>query len=309
MFYVWLAIVVAGRLLPFWRWLQRRRASEWPVAQGHIQSVEVVKPQFSLIAARGSYVAKLAYFYSIAGTVYSGQYKRGLATKREAEEFVRDLTEKPIAVHYNSNAPSRSAVLAPDVEDLLQRRALATSFATENSVPEWVRPFLWFFICLSAIGFVLSLWVHFGAVMGRRVVPESFFWMLHVGIFVVWFPAVFVGQRIVGNMNRKDFWKVVLKGSHDFLRYMVYAFGGYAAINFFLFMSKAPNGGGGANPPAVVWRGFSGHWMAFYAAAFAILYSAAQTSNTTARYINGHVASENGVYCTRCGQPVVRPIN
>jgi len=56
----------------------------------------------------------------------------------------------------------------------------------------------------------------------------------------------------------------------------VYAFGGYAMLNFLLFMTKAPPGDGGANPPAVVWRGFSGHWMAFYTAALAILYSAAR---------------------------------
>jgi hypothetical protein len=58
------------------------------------------------------------------------------------------------------------------------------------------------------------------------------------------------------------------------MRYMVYGFFGYAIINFLLFIAVAPSGGHGANPPTVVWRGFSGHWMAFYSAAFAILYSA-----------------------------------
>ena len=51
---------------------------------------------------------------------------------------------------------------------------------------------------------------------------------------------------------------------------MVYGFFAYAAVNFLLFITKAPKGGGGANPPAVVWRGFSGHWMAFYSAALGI---------------------------------------
>jgi hypothetical protein len=55
-----------------------------------------------------------------------------------------------------------------------------------------------------------------------------------------------------------------LKDSPDWTRYMVYGFFGYAIVNFLFFMTKAPSGGGGANPPAVVWRGFSGHWMAFY---------------------------------------------
>ena len=142
--------------------------------------------------------------------------------------------------------------------------------------------------------------------MGRRVAPEAFFWMLHIGIFVVWFPAVLVAQRLVGNVNRKDLWKVVLKDSPDWMRYMVYGFFGYAMFNFLLFMTKAPTGGGGANPPAVVWRGFSGHWMAFYSAALAILYAAARNVDTIPRCTNGHMASSNAVYCPQCGQPVLR---
>ena len=76
--------------------------------------------------------------------------------------------------------------------------------------------------------------------------------MLHIGIFIVWIPAMLVAQSLVGTLNRKDLWKVLLKDSPDFLRYMVYGFGGYAVVNFLLFVSKAPNGGSGANPPAVV---------------------------------------------------------
>ena len=56
----------------------------------------------------------------------------------------------------------------------------------------------------------------------------------------------------------------------------------------------------------VVWRGFSGHWMVFYSAALAILYSAANTVDANPRLTNGHSASPNATYCTRCGQPVLR---
>jgi len=81
---------------------------------------------------------------------------------------------------------------------------------------------------------------------------------------------------------------------------------GYAVINFMFFMTKAPSGGRGANQPAEVWRGFSGHWMAFYSAALAILYSAARTEDTRLRCPNGHLAPSTAIYCTRCGQPVMR---
>jgi hypothetical protein len=145
----------------------------------------------------------------------------------EAEEFVRDLRGKPVAVHFNSNRPSSSALLEPDIEALQQNRAPVPAsdlFRSANSVPDWIRPLIWFFVFLSAIGLVVSLWIHLGAVMGRRVAPEAFFWMLGVGIFIVWLPAVLVAQRLVGSTNRRDFWKVVLKGSPDWMRYGVRLF-------------------------------------------------------------------------------------
>ena len=154
----------------------------------------------------------------------------------------------------------------------------------------------------------LDLWLAcgftFAAVMGRTV--SSPFLVLHVGTFVVWLPSVLVAQRLVGNARRTDFWKVVLKGAPDWMRYMVYGFLGYAILNFLFFMTKASSGGSGANPPAAEWREFCGHWMAFYSAALAILYSAARTVDTNPRCTNGHVASSNAAYCPRCGQPVLR---
>jgi hypothetical protein len=309
MFYVWAAFALAGLAKPAWSWFRRKRAAGWPVAEGRIESVEVTKPSISFTTKRGYYVAELGYSYSVVGTPHSGRYRRELPTEYEANEFVRDLQGKSVAVHYKPDRPASSALLEPDVEGVLQNRAPAPaseSLRSANSVPQWLRPFLWVFVLLSGIGLVVSLWVHVGAVMGRRVAPEAFFWVLHVGIFVVWFPAIFVARRLVGNVNRRDLWKVALKDSPDWMRYMVYGFFGYAVVNFLFFMTEAPIGGSGANPPAVVWRGFSGHWMAGYSAALAILYSAARTEDTSVRCASGHAASPNAIYCTRCGQPVLR---
>jgi hypothetical protein len=308
MFYVWAAFILAGWFVPAWRWVRRQRAGSWPTAEGRIESVEVFMPNFSLTTKRGYFVAELGYSYSVAGNPYSGRYKQDFPAEYEGEEFVRDLRGKAVAVHYNSNHPATSALIESDIEVLQQHRPPVPTFEfhAPNSVPQWIKPFLWFFVCLSAIGLMVSLWVHLGAVMGRRVAPEAFFWMLHVGIFVVWFPAVFVAQALVGDTHRRDFWKVILKGSPDWIRYMVYGFFGYAVANFLFFMTKAPTGGGGANPPAVVWRGFSGHWMAFYSAAFALLYSAARTEDRSLRCANGHLASSNAIFCPQCGQPVLR---
>src|SRR5437667_5494603 len=193
---------------PAWNWFRRKRAAGWPLAEGRIESVEITKPRFSFTTRRGYYVAELGYSYSVAGTHYSGRYQRKLPTEYEAEEFVRDLQGKPVAVHCNPATPSSSALLNPEINALLQNRAPAPpsdSSVQTNSVTDWIRPCLWLFVSLSAIGLVVSLWVHLGAVTGRRVAPEAFFWVLHIGIFVVWFPAVFVAQRLVGNLNRRDF--------------------------------------------------------------------------------------------------------
>jgi hypothetical protein len=100
---------------------------------------------------------------------------------------------------------------------------------------------------------LLSLWVHFAAVSGRRVAPAAFFWILHIGILVVWFPAVMVAQRQAGNLKRKDFWKVVLKGSPDWVRYLVYGFLAYAVVKFMICFQTPSGHDDGANPPAMVW--------------------------------------------------------
>jgi hypothetical protein len=217
--YVWLAFILAGWSVPAWRWLQRKRAAGWPVADGRIESVAVSKPSFSFTAKRGYYVAELGYSYSVAGSRNSGRYKRDFPTEKEADEFVRDLKDKAVVVHYNPANSSSSVLLEADMAAVLQNRPPSPIPDSDaNSVPDWIRPSLWFFVCFSAVGLVVSLWVHLEAVMGRRVAPEAFFWMLHVGIFVVWLPTIFVAQRLVGNVNRKDLWKVVLKDSPDWMR-------------------------------------------------------------------------------------------
>src|SRR6266702_2217685 len=105
-FYVWVAFALAGLAKPAWGWLRRERAAGWPIADGRVESVEITKPRFSLTTKSGYYVAELRYSYSVAGTLHSGRYRRDLPTEYEAEEFVRDLQGKPVAVHCNPTTPS-----------------------------------------------------------------------------------------------------------------------------------------------------------------------------------------------------------
>jgi hypothetical protein len=215
--YVWLAFILAGWMIPVWRWLRRRRASAWPVVDGRIESVDVNKPNFSFTTKRGYCVAELGYSYSFAGTLNSGRYKREFPTQQEADEFVRDLQDKAAAVHYNPIKPSSSALLEPDIEfccrvEHLPGCRLSRGVELRSRMDQTLPLALRLFFCHRTFPQSLG---------SSRVAPGAFFWMLHVGIFVVWFPAVLVAQRLVGNLNRRDLWKVVLKGSPDWMRYLV----------------------------------------------------------------------------------------
>ena len=90
---------------------------------------------------------------------------------------------------------------------------------------------------------------------------------------------------------------------------MTYGFFIYAIINFITFMIAAPAGQQAPNAPAppVVFRGFSGHWMAFYSAATAILYSAVVVAgrDPARRCPNGHPVSPSADFCENCGAKII----
>jgi len=162
------------------------------------------------------------------------------------------------------------------------------------------------FVYLSALGLVLSIIVHVAALLGLNVSSAAI--MLHLGIFVVWLPAVITSNTSLKNQyGRKDVWKYILRGSPKWMRYMTFGFFYYAFINFaiFVFMPHTVAPDAGDMPPFVM-RGFSGHWMAFYSAAFSILYSAIQIKkkNLIRRCPNGHEVSLQAEYCEECGQPI-----
>ena len=258
-----------------------------------------------------THLANLNYTYSVGGSTYSGVYKREFPTEWEAWEFLRDLEGKPITVTFDPKEPSTSIVNESAIESLLQTRGPAppdelARRALAEVVPPWLTPFVWILIFICDIGFILSFWAHVGAVMARQVIPEIFFWILHVGIFVVWFPAVLIAKRRVGNLERRDFWKVILKGVPNWIRYCVYGVFCFGVIDGFISVYKIWPDATGPISPINQWRFFSDIWMAFYAAAFAILFSAATVEGGGGCCVNGHPVSLGAKYCNRCGQPVAR---
>ncbi len=131
------------------------------------------------------------------------------------------------------------------------------------------------FIALAALGLLLSTAATVFALLNVPIPGGKLVWILHIGIFIVWLPAVIVAKRAVRGTAQTDFWKIVLSGCPHWVRYALYGLFGYALINFMWFFTSGgmqPHPTGGTTPSMV--RGFSGHWMIFYGAAFAILYSA-----------------------------------
>ena len=137
-------------------------------------------------------------------------------------------------------------------------------------------PFIW----LAALGLVLSLIVHIYALIGVANPFGAAAWVLHGGVFVVWLPAVVVAHRSTRESKQRDFWKAALRACPEWMKRMTYAFGAYAMINFVLFLALFRDN---------ELRGFSGHWMAFYSAALAVLYSARQMNLSPERCPVGHL--------------------
>lgn len=158
------------------------------------------------------------------------------------------------------------------------------------------------FMVLSAIGLLLSIATHVATLAGAPVPGGKLVWWLHIGVFVVFIPAAVIANRINRGRPQNDFWKKVLSGCPAWMRYLLYALFAYAIANFLWVMAT----GGFQKPPEDAplsgLRGFSGHWMVFYAAAFGIFYSAYR--NSRPKCLDGHVVSTTDTLCPTCGSKV-----
>jgi hypothetical protein len=170
-------------------------------------------------------------------------------------------------------------------------------------------------LALSAIGLVLSAVAHITALLGIDLKLGDSVFALHIGIFVVWLPAVLLAMRMGRGKNTSAWgfgtmsWKQVLSGCPSWMTYFLFGLFAYVFLNFFLFMGGAetsPSQDDSPSSPQTI-RGFSGHWLVFYYAAFAIAYSALMKPEllSDAACKNGHKALPSDKFCSECGSPVV----
>jgi hypothetical protein len=120
------------------------------------------------------------------------------------------------------------------------------------------------FVGLALLGLFLSLLSHLCGVLGLPQPLGAATWWLHVGVFVVGLPALFAGGEWAS------------PGRPAWLRRLASGLFVYAFVNFFTFAAMVLLTGWGDGPhSSPLWfRGFSGHWMVFYAMAAAMMCSA-----------------------------------
>ncbi len=123
------------------------------------------------------------------------------------------------------------------------------------------------FMILAGVGFLVSLAAHVASIFRLSLFPTEP-WFLHIGIFVVWLPAVLYSQSLAKEFPQKQMWRAVLRGCPKPMQYILYGLFAYAFLNFFVFAVNTP---GEPVSSSTTIRGFSGHWLIFYYAAFAIL--------------------------------------
>ena len=159
---------------------------------------------------------------------------------------------------------------------------------------------------VAVTGWVLGLLVHVLSIFDVDVQTQiPYIWLLHLGIFVVWIPAIltlrksesirmFENPDTLKRMNPIAFFKVICEKTPVWIVVIAAAGLFYAFVNFLLFMTMQ------TGTPALkdgqyylhnhgklirniteqeyhhykasLLRGFSGHWIAFYGIAAAVLY-------------------------------------
>ena len=102
-------------------------------------------------------------------------------------------------------------------------------------------------------------------------------------------------------------WKQALLGCPPWMRYLLYGLFVYAFASFLITMQQL-EGISRPNSPfsPLTTRAFSGHWLVFYFASFAVSYSAMMRPDLLANALcsAGHKANPTEKFCSECGGPV-----
>jgi hypothetical protein len=102
------ALAAFGVRKLYQKWRQNKAMAGWPATDGTIQSGEVHKQG-------------LRYWVELTYTYYVGEYRTGkhvhhFRREEDAGEFVRQVKDRHVQVHYNASKPDNSVILDRDLE-------------------------------------------------------------------------------------------------------------------------------------------------------------------------------------------------
>lgn len=258
-------------------WARKSRIHRWPTVQGKIVNTTIhERPVHS-----GIWTAELVYSCKVEGQVHAGQYKRRFDDLEEALEFVRDLKDRPIAIHYRPVKPLHSALDEEDLRTLLARRprvAPELLQVTAAPVSLWIKIWAYPLMVVASAGFAVSLYVHINSLLGVVSVSQDCFVILHLGIFVVFGPGILVLVKT----GRRNISKRQLEQLPVMLRGAICVFGLYAMLNSAIFSFRAAYQPKLGPQGPLPFRNFSGGWMIFYLVSIAMLYLGTHPQNVTA---------------------------
>jgi hypothetical protein len=109
--------IIPGVLAAFWfrrlfqKWRQGRAMEGWPSTQATIQWGKTHNE------GPRSIWAEITYSYFV-GEYRSGTYVRFFRREEQADEFIRQLKDKQVQVHYKESDPDTSTLLDRDLEML-----------------------------------------------------------------------------------------------------------------------------------------------------------------------------------------------
>lgn len=127
------------------------------------------------------------------------------------------------------------------------------------------------------MGLICSVLVHILGLFGRRPPFGYFAFVLQFGAVASGIGAAFAVVLLLSSKG-ENFWRAAFRACPKWMKWMTYFLIGYAIFNFIMFLNRIGHREG-LQPDqimALVLRGISGEWMAFYSAALLIFSSAAR---------------------------------
>jgi hypothetical protein len=270
----WMVLVLCLGYWPVaWRWWQKQRGQSWPTVPGKILYGSVEKKS----GGRGGayYNAQVFYEYLVDGLTYTGKSVRRMSDEDDANELIREIRGYAISVHVNPAKPKSSwmsdeeidriaAERPPDASPRVQRDGRLTALRAVFALPLA-------FVALT--GIVISGWIHYNAIMGKKVIDDAWFFAMHFACIVLFFPAIYLRTgKLQGS------WKQMFNSNTRWLQWVLYVLGLYSTITFLYFMPHFAQKGGAGVPVATLAM-FSTGWVDMFVASFAMLWTSANPEN------------------------------